>query len=97
MSKICVEVGRIRNAGEDLKEIANDYKILINNMYEKVSSLPNSGAWSSENGNGSVNQYVEKVLKDKESTVKLSNSMNSLGNKLINYANKLNSIADDKI
>lgn len=97
MAKITVDADKLKVAGEELNEIAKDYKNLVNELYEKIKDIQNQEMWVSESEQGSASNFIARTLKDKESTYKLGNSMKSLGDKVISYANNLNSTADNKI
>ena len=95
MSKIKINTDKIKNAGEELQSIAKDYNTIINNVYSIINRLSSDGAWVSDKSNSSVNLFINIVSKDKSSMLGLANNINSLGIKLVNYANNMESIADD--
>lgn len=95
MSKIKINTDKIKNAGEELQSIAKDYNTIVNNVYSIINKLPSDGAWVSDKANSSVNLFINIVSKDKSSMLGLANNINSLGIKLVNYANNMESIADD--
>ena len=90
-----INTDKIKNAGEELQSIAKDYNTIINNVYSIINRLSSVGAWVSDKSNSSVNLFINIVSKDKSSMLGLANSINSLGIKLVNYANNMESIADD--
>ncbi len=95
MAKIKINTDKIKNAGEELQSIAKDYNTIVNNVYFIINRLSSDGAWVSDKSNSSVNLFINIVSKDKASMLGLANSINSLGIKLVNYANNMESIADD--
>ena len=70
---------------------------LLNDMYEKINNLVKKGGWESKNERGSANVYLAKVLKDKQDMLSLSSSISFLGELIINYADKVAKIVDDKV
>ncbi len=97
MAKLDVDTDKIRVAGEDINVIANDYVRIINDMFNKISSIEQSGIWTSESSSGAAKKYISNVLKDRESFLALGTDMKNLGNKVISYANNINVISESKL
>lgn len=97
MAVLEIDTGRIRGEGENLKTIARDYNRLLNELYQKINSIGMNQIWTSEKEVGAANTYIRKVLEDKPNMMALGNSMNELGQKMISYANNMDSTADSRL
>jgi hypothetical protein len=97
MSKLSIDTDKVKSAGEDIKEIAKEYNIIINELYNKINNISNEEIWISESENGSANKFINEALNDKSSSQALANSMNKLGNRIIEYANNVNITSDNTI
>ena len=97
MAKLSMDADKIKSAGEELKDVAKDYNLLINELYSKINNIPKDGTWNSDSNIGAANQFVNTIVKDKPNVQALGNSMNQLGSKVIRYANSVNSVTDNNI
>ena len=96
MANLSIDADKLINEAENLKEIAKEYNTLLNEMYRKFDSLSANGAWISDN-NGSLDRFLAKVNKDKTKFLALSTTLNTLSEKITNYAKSINEASDDKI
>lgn len=97
MANLTMDADKILAAGEELKSIANEYSVLLNEMYERINKMTQDGTWESDKDSGSANRFIDAAVKDRDNELSLSNSMNSLGDKLIYYAKSVNSITDSQL
>ena len=97
MAILEMEVEKLKADGENLKKLSKKYSSLLNDMYDKIDNLVKSGGWESKIERGSANVFLAKVLKDKENMLSLSSSISFLGELIINYADKVGKIVDDKV
>lgn len=86
MANLSMDTVKIKLAGEELKKISVEYSNIINEMYEKINNIPNSGIWKSDSDKGSASRFINSTKKDKTSSLDLANSMKSLGSKIVDYA-----------
>ena len=96
MARILMDTEVMKNVGEDIKAVSVDYKKVIDDLYEKIKNIPDSGAWVSENTYSSVNAFVEAALKDIENNKTLATHIEKLGNQVYKYGDTINKIADNK-
>ena len=96
MAKLEMDTDKLRIEGENLKGLARDYNILLNEMYDKIKNITNS-AWTSENESGAASTFVNKVLSEKSNMLSLGSSMHNLGNKVIQYASNIRDSADNNL
>ena len=97
MPKFTMDTDKIKAAGEELKEIAKEYNKIVNELYSNINNINKNGTWNSDSDQGSANQFINAVNKDKESIQSLGSSTKQLGSKVIEFANSINSTTDNKI
>lgn len=96
MAKLTMDTDSLRNVGEDLKAISNDYKTIMDGVYNKIKSIPEIGIWISDNTNNSANKFVDVAIHDIENNKELHTSIEKLGDQIYKYGNSINQIADNK-
>ena len=96
MAKLTMNTDSLKNVGEDLKTISKDYKTIMDGVYNKIKSIPESGIWTSDNTNNSTNKFVEVALHDIENNKELSTSIEKLGDQIYKYGDTINKISDNK-
>ena len=84
MSTYTIDSDKLKEVGEEIKSISTDYNSIINDFYSKINDITKNGTWSSDN-------------KNKETMQLLSSSLKSLGEKVVDYANKVNNCSDNKL
>lgn len=97
MSTYSIDIDKIKEVGDEIKKISSDFSILINELYDKMSNVENANIWKSESDSGSASQFINIVTLDKSKSIILASSMNSLGNKIVDYADKLADCANNKL
>ena len=97
MSTYTIDSDKLKEVGEEIKSISLDYNNIINDFYSKINDVTKNGTWASDSEGGAANQFVEIVNKNKETIQLLSSSLKSLGDKVVDYANKVNNCSDNKL
>lgn len=97
MSKYTIDTDKVKETGEEIKKISADYNVIVNELYSKIDNMGNNGIWESESLEGMAAQFTNIVNKDKEKTVGLATSLNSLGDKVVDYSSSLSGCSDNKI
>lgn len=97
MAKLEIDADKVKAAGEEIKSIASDYNKIINDLYNKMKAIEQSGIWLSENDFGAARKFIADVMKDQASALALGTDMKNIGNKIISYANNVNVISDSKL
>lgn len=97
MAKLEIDADKVKAAGEEIKSIASDYNKVINDLYNKIKVIEQSGVWLSENEAGAARKFIADVMKDQASALALGTDMKNIGNKIISYANNVNVISDSKL
>lgn len=95
MSKIKMDIDKLKQIGEDLQSFARNYNFVINSLYTKVSNISKDGAWVSDQSDASVNLFITVALKDKANLLNLATTIDSFGSKIIDYTNSMSTIADN--
>ena len=96
MANVSIDADKLITEAENIKEVAKEFNILINDMYKKFSSLDVNGVWKSS-PNGSLERFLNKVNKSKTNTLSLANTLNTFGDKVITFAKSINEASDNKI
>lgn len=97
MAKLEIDADKVKAAGEEIKSIASDYNKIINDLYNKMKAIEQSGIWLSENDSGAARKFIADVMKNQASALALGTDMKNIGNKIISYANNINVISDSKL
>ncbi len=83
---INVDTNKIRDCGKDMVEVADYYKVNINNLFERINGVPvKTKEWVGE----ASKNYVFKLTKEKRYYDNYGKCLNALGEDLINYADEL--------
>jgi len=97
MAKLTIETEKVKEVGEDLKVIANDYTNLVQGMYEKLVKISDNGLWVSEGDNGSVKVFIEEMIRNRGQAEILGTNISDLGSKISEYATNVDHVSDDKL
>ena len=60
MANISIDADKLINEAATLKDISREFNTMIEDMYNKFSSLDANGAWSSS-PNGSLEKFLNKA------------------------------------
>ena len=96
MEKVVMDTDSLKSVGEDIKSISKDYKNLMDEVYNKIKSIPDAGIWVSDNTDNSANKFIETALRDIQNNKELSNSIESLGDIICKYGSTIQQISDNK-
>lgn len=72
---------------KDISDIGVKYQTIITKMFVGLSNLNSDGKWSGD----SANEFVEAVLKDKDSFEKVGDRIKEFANTILNHANSIES------
>ena len=97
MAKLEIETENIKVTAEEIKKIASDYVKIIEEMYKKISNIPETNMWTSESDKGSAKKFVEIVMKDKDKTLEIGNNLSKVGEELISFSESLKNNSDNTI
>lgn len=87
MAIIKADADKMIYAGEEIKRLTSEYDALIDELYNKLSTI-NRDCWVSEN----ADLYVSKLRSDKMQNKMVSNNLNSYANFLKSSGNQINNI-----
>lgn len=97
MSKFSMDTDKVREAGENIVKDSEEFNKVVDDIFMKLGNLEKDGAWVGDNANSSVRKYMEIVASHKEAYSEYAVTINSLGKKLIEYANDVSAVASEKI
>lgn len=86
MSTINVDIEKVKESGQDIKDLAFDFIELINEFYNRINMIPTkSNEWI---GNSSK-EFVNLCMLEKSNYIKYGNAIKELGICLINFSEEL--------
>lgn len=92
-----IDTVKIEKAGENIKIIAKEYNKIIEEIFDKIKKLEESGAWIGEGDDASVKVFTNIVMQEKEPYSNYGINIYNLGQWLIDYSKNINTITDNKI
>lgn len=87
MANIKVDTKRLKSDGKRIVELSKQYKVLIDDLFEKINNTVRNN-WS---GVSSIN-YQNNLRIEKEFFLKFQTHINCYGTELINHANSIENI-----
>ncbi len=97
MSKISIDTTQLKAAGENIVSIAEEFNSIIEDIFTKLKNMDNNGTWTGESENSAAKKYIERISKEKEQYSNYAIAISKLGNEIITYADKMNSVSNNKI
>ena len=86
MANIKVDTKKIKNAGNDIKDLSYEFINLINSFYSRINKIPTAThEWV---GDESLT-YVKMCMSEKENYLRFADSLKSLGNNLVDFSDKI--------
>lgn len=85
MANIQVDTVKMRNAGNDIIRLTNEFNEAINTLYSRISSINSSnGGWSG----AAADEFIRRSNVEKKQYVALKDELLKCGKVLINAADK---------
>lgn len=97
MSKISIDTTQLKAAGGNIVSIAEEFNSIIEDIFTKLKNMDNNGTWTGESENSAAKKYIERISKEKEQYSNYAIAISKLGNEIITYADKMNSVSNNKI
>lgn len=92
-----MDADKVKACGEEIKSIASDYCKIIDDLYEKIKNIEDSGIWVSESAGGAAKKFKKGALNDYNPSISLGKDLVSIGSKIVTYAENVNQISDIKL
>lgn len=97
MSKISIDTTKLKASGESIVSIAEEFNSIIEDIFTKLKSMDANGTWTGDSESSAVKKYIERISKEKEQYSNYAIAIRKLGNEIITYADKMNSVSNNKI
>lgn len=92
MSTINVNIEKIKDSGQDIKNLSFEFNNLINGFYNRINLIPiKTNEWIGKNSK----EFVRLCMLEKGTYIKYGNSLKELGESLIKYSEELEGIKKD--
>jgi len=82
MTDINVDTVKMRDCGNDIKDLAKDLEDTIEAMFNRISNMPERSEWVGD----SASRFVSLADSDKMQYIALKESLNEYGNYLVDSA-----------
>lgn len=97
MSKISIDTTDLKASGENIVNIAEEFNSIIEDIFTKLKNMDANGTWTGDTESSSAKRYIERVSKEKEQYTNYAIAIKKLGNEIITYADKMNSVSNNQI
>ncbi len=97
MSKIVIDTTKLKTSGESIVSIAEEFNSIIEDIFTKLKTMDANGTWTGDAENSAAKRYIERVSKEKEQYTNYAIAIKNLGNEIITFADKMNTVSNNKI